>query len=48
MTIADGLARLLAPILSVTTDEIWLQLPGTRRLRIWRPFRTPKDRGVAG
>jgi isoleucyl-tRNA synthetase len=28
--IADGLARLLAPILSVTTDEIWTQLPGSR------------------
>ena len=30
MTIADGLTRLLAPILSVTTDEIWRQLPGAR------------------
>jgi isoleucyl-tRNA synthetase len=28
--IADGLTRLLAPVLSVTADEIWLQLPGTR------------------
>jgi isoleucyl-tRNA synthetase len=28
--IADGLTRLLAPILSVTTDEIWERLPGTR------------------
>ncbi|HKW01891.1 MAG TPA: isoleucine--tRNA ligase [Vicinamibacterales bacterium] len=28
--IADGLARLLAPILSMTADEIWLSLPGTR------------------
>jgi isoleucyl-tRNA synthetase len=29
-TIADGLARLLAPILSVTADEVWRLLPGTR------------------
>jgi isoleucyl-tRNA synthetase len=28
--IADGLTRLLAPILSVTTDEIWQRLPGAR------------------
>jgi len=27
---ADGLARLLAPILSVTADEVWRQLPGSR------------------
>ena len=29
-TIADGLTRLLAPVLSVTCDEIWIHLPGTR------------------
>ena len=29
-TIADGLARLVAPILSITADEIWGRLPGTR------------------
>jgi len=29
-TIADGVARLLAPILSITADEIWRFLPGTR------------------
>ena len=29
-TIADGLVRLLAPILPVTTDELWRHLPGTR------------------
>jgi len=29
-TIADGLARLLAPILSFSTDELWRYLPGTR------------------
>jgi isoleucyl-tRNA synthetase len=29
-TIADGLARLLAPVLSVTMDELWRQLPGPR------------------
>ncbi len=28
--IADGLARLLAPILSFTSDELWPYLPGTR------------------
>jgi len=27
--IADGLTRLLAPILPVTTDELWRHLPGT-------------------
>jgi isoleucyl-tRNA synthetase len=27
---ADGLTRLLAPILSFTTDEVWRQLPGER------------------
>ncbi|HXT68518.1 MAG TPA: isoleucine--tRNA ligase [Vicinamibacterales bacterium] len=30
LIIADGLARLLAPILSITADEIWRQLPGNR------------------
>lgn len=29
-TIVDGLARLLAPILSVTMDELWRMLPGDR------------------
>src|SRR5690606_25933568 len=29
-TIVDGLARLLAPILSVTMDELWRVLPGER------------------
>jgi isoleucyl-tRNA synthetase len=29
--IADGLARLVAPIVSVTADEIWRLLPGERR-----------------
>ncbi len=28
--IADGLARLLAPVLSFTMDEVWLALPGDR------------------
>jgi isoleucyl-tRNA synthetase len=27
---ADGLARLIAPVLSVTADEVWLELPGPR------------------
>lgn len=29
-TIADGLTRLLAPILPMTTDELWRHLPGAR------------------
>jgi len=29
-TIVDGLARLLAPVLSVTMDELWRLLPGQR------------------
>jgi isoleucyl-tRNA synthetase len=28
--ICDGLARLLAPILPVTADDLWRYLPGTR------------------
>jgi isoleucyl-tRNA synthetase len=28
--IADGLTRLMAPILSITADEIWTRLPGAR------------------
>jgi isoleucyl-tRNA synthetase len=28
--IADGLTRLLAPVLPVTADEVWRHLPGTR------------------
>jgi isoleucyl-tRNA synthetase len=28
--VADGLSRLLAPILPVTADELWRHLPGTR------------------
>ena len=28
--IADGLTRLLAPILPMTTDELWRHLPGVR------------------
>jgi isoleucyl-tRNA synthetase len=31
---ADVLARLLAPILSVTTDEVWRQLPGARETSV--------------
>ena len=32
--IADGLARLLAPVLPVTTDELWRHLPGTREASV--------------
>jgi isoleucyl-tRNA synthetase len=33
-TIADGLARLLAPILTVTADEVWRYLPGQREASV--------------
>ncbi len=32
--IADGLARLLAPILPTTSDEIWARLPGEREASV--------------
>ena len=32
--IADGLVRLLAPILPVTTDELWRHLPGKREASV--------------
>jgi isoleucyl-tRNA synthetase len=32
--IADGLARLLAPILPVTTEEMWRHLPGEREVSV--------------
>ena len=32
--IADGLARLIAPILPVTADEIWARLPGAREASV--------------
>ncbi len=32
--IADGLARLLAPILSVTAEEVWRALPGSRETSV--------------
>ena len=32
--IADGLARLLAPILPVTADEMWRHLPGPREASV--------------
>jgi isoleucyl-tRNA synthetase len=32
--IADGLTRLVAPILSVTADEIWARLPGAREVSV--------------
>jgi isoleucyl-tRNA synthetase len=33
-TIADGLVRLLAPILPVTSDELWRHLPGHRGVSV--------------
>ena len=32
--IADGLTRLVAPILSMTADEIWAHLPGSREASV--------------
>jgi isoleucyl-tRNA synthetase len=32
--IADGLARLLAPILPVTAEEVWRHLPGSREASV--------------
>jgi isoleucyl-tRNA synthetase len=32
--IADGLTRLLAPILSITAEEIWARLPGAREASV--------------
>jgi isoleucyl-tRNA synthetase len=44
---ADGLARLLAPILSFTTDELWRYLPGQREesvhLALFRSGRSDLD-----
>ena len=33
-TITDGLTRLLAPILPITTDDLWSFLPGTREASV--------------
>ena len=33
-TIADGLARLIAPVLSITAEEIWARLPGAREASV--------------
>jgi len=33
-TVVDGLARLLAPVLSVTMDELWRGLPGKREASV--------------
>jgi isoleucyl-tRNA synthetase len=41
--IADGLARLLAPILSVTADEVWQQLPGERAASVHLAEFAPSD-----
>jgi isoleucyl-tRNA synthetase len=40
--IVDGLARLLAPILSVTMDELWRNLPGEREASVHMAL-FPKD-----
>jgi len=41
-TVVDGLARLLAPILSVTMDELWRGLPGRREASVHMAL-FPKD-----
>ncbi len=42
--VADGLARLLAPILSVTMDELWRGLPGPREASVHMAL-FPRDVG---
>ena len=42
---ADGLARLLAPILPVTADELWKHLPGEREASV-HIVTFPKDAGL--
>ncbi|MDA1306661.1 MAG: isoleucine--tRNA ligase [Acidobacteria bacterium] len=32
--LADGLVRLIAPVLSMTADEVWMHLPGTREASV--------------
>ena len=44
---ADGLARLLAPILPVTADELWRHLPGERGKSLGAPRRVPARRAIA-
>ncbi len=57
--IVDGLARLLAPVLSVTMDELWRMLPGEREesvhmalfprdLEQWKDAATARAMGGAG
>jgi isoleucyl-tRNA synthetase len=42
--VADGLARLIAPILPVTADEVWRRLPGTRERSVHlAEFPDPSD-----
>ena len=43
--IADALARLLAPVLSFTADEIWENLP---ELKAWNAFIAAKEAEAAG
>ena len=42
---ADGLTRLIAPVLSVTADEVWARLPGTREESVHLAL-FPADAGV--
>ena len=44
--ICDGLARLLAPILPVTADELWRHMPG-RRVGVGAPRGFPDGRRLA-
>ena len=41
--ITDALARLTAPILSFTADEVWQSLPGTPGQRPPNPLPNPED-----
>jgi isoleucyl-tRNA synthetase len=41
--ICDGLARLLAPILPITADDLWRHLPGARSVSVHLETFTPVD-----
>ena len=47
LPIVDGLARLLAPVLSVTMDELWRALPGKRLPSVHMAV-FPMGDGIAG
>ena len=44
----EGLVRLLAPILPMTTDELWRALPNRTRTRSIWPISRPRPISIAG